>query len=180
MMKRTKILDSVRQGNFTSAQAKIMCRDARGNLKEGISVAKLNWTSCLSEWIHAMSQNSRDSWKSVNILKSWTLGHHKSPDIMRFEKDDGTFTMSDEEIIEILSKHFHKVYNSNVEIDWSILDELIQRKTYSSMNLPLSIIEFNKAILKLILHKAPGANGISPNVIKGLNDENKSHLFKDV
>ena len=86
--------------------------------------------------------------------------------------------MTDEEIVEILSKHFHRVFNSNVKIDWSVLDELIQRKTYSSMNLPLSKSEFNKAIIKLILHKAPGANGISPNTIKALNDENKSHLFK--
>ena len=61
MIIRTEILDSVRQGKFTSTQAKIMCRDARRNLKEGISVAKSNWTSCLSERIHAMSQNSRDS-----------------------------------------------------------------------------------------------------------------------
>ena len=116
--------------------------------------------------------------KAVNILKSWIQGHHKSPDIMRFEKDDGTFTVIDEEIVEILSKHFHTVFNSNVKIDWSVVDELIQRKTYSSMNLPLSKSEFNKAIIKLILHKSPGANGISPNAIKALNDENKSHLFK--
>ena len=61
MIKRTEILDSVRQGKFTSTQAKIMCRDARRNLKEGVSVVKSNWTSCLSERIHAMSQNSRDS-----------------------------------------------------------------------------------------------------------------------
>ena len=120
MIKRTEILDSVRQGKITSTQTKIMCRDARKNLKEGISVAKSNWTSCLSERIHAMSQNSRDSWKAVNILKSWIQGHHKSPDIMIFEKDDGTFTVADEEIVEILSKHFHTVFNSNVKIDWSV------------------------------------------------------------
>ena len=69
---------------------------------------------------------------------------------MRFEKDDGTFTVSDEENVEILSKHFHTVFNSNVKIDWSVLDELIQRKTYSSMNLPLSKSEFNKAIIHIV------------------------------
>ena len=128
MIKRTETLDSVRQGKFTSAQAKMMCRDARRNLKEGTFVAKSNWTSCLFERIHAMSQNSRDSWKAVNILKRWIQGHHKSPDIMRFEKDDGTFTVTDEEIVEILSKHFHTVFNSNVKIDWSVLDELYKER----------------------------------------------------
>ena len=97
---------------------------------------------------------------------------------MRFKKADDTYTETDEENLEVLSTHFTKVFNSNVKIDWSVLDELIKRKTYSSMNLPLSKNEFNKAIIKLILHKAPGANGISPNAIKALNDENKSHLFK--
>ena len=100
MIKRTEILDSVRQGKFTSTQPKMMCRDTRRNLKEGISVAKSNWKSCLSEKNHAMSQNSRDSWKAINILKSWKQSHHKSLDIIRFEKDDGTFTVSDEEIIK--------------------------------------------------------------------------------
>ena len=33
-------------------------------------------------------------------------------------------------------------------------------------------------INKLTLHKAPGLNGISPNVIKVLNEENKKVLFQ--
>ena len=36
--------------------------------------------------------------------------------------------MTDEEIVEILSKHFHTVFNSNVKIDWSVLDELYKER----------------------------------------------------
>ena len=43
---------------------------------------------------------------------------------MRFIKEDDNFTGTDEEVVEILATHFHKVYNSNIEIEWSVLDDL--------------------------------------------------------
>lgn len=36
---------------------------------------------------------------------------------MRFAKEDGNCTGSDEENIMILGKHFQKLYNSDVEVD---------------------------------------------------------------
>ena len=38
--------------------------------------------------------------------------------------------------------------------------------------------EFNVAIKKLTLHKATGLNGVSPNAIKALDDDNKLILFR--
>ena len=46
------------------------------------------------------------------------------------------------------------------------------------MNLPLSLYEFEQVIRKLILHKAPISNEVSPNAIKELNEENRMFLFK--
>ena len=125
-----------------------------------------------------MARNHKDSWKAVNTLKEWIQGHHKTPDIMRVVKEDGSFTGTDEEIVDILAHHFYKVYNSNVEIEWSVLDDLNQKPARSDMNLPLSLFEFENAIRKLILHKAPGDNGVSPNAIKALNKENRLFLFQ--
>ena len=39
-------------------------------------------------------------------------------------------------------------------------------------------MEFNQAIKRIILHKAPGLNGVSPNAIKALDDENRNVLFE--
>ena len=97
---------------------------------------------------------------------------------MRFTKEDGSLTRTDEKFVEILAKHFHKVYNSNVEIEWSVLDDLKQKPIRADMNLPLSLYEFEQAIRKMILHKAPGSNGVSSNSIKALNEENRIFLFK--
>ena len=178
MVNRAKILDIIRQGKYSTTQAKIMCKDANKNLKDIISIAKANWTYPLAERIHEMARNPKDSWKAVNTLKEWMQGHHKSPDIMRFIKEDGSFVGTDEEVVEILAKHFHKVYNSNVEIEWSVLDYLKQKPILSDMNLPLSLYKFKQAIRKLILHKAPASNRVSPNAIKALNEKNRMFLFK--
>ena len=97
---------------------------------------------------------------------------------MRFTKEDDSLTRTDGKFVEILAKHFHKVYNSNVEIEWSVLDDLKQKPIRADMNLPLSLYEFEQAIRKLILHKAPGSNGVSSNSIKALNEENRIFLFK--
>ena len=53
-----------------------------------------------------MLQNPKDSWQAITTLKEGILGHHKSPDIMRFANEDGTFSTSDEEVVNLLSKYF--------------------------------------------------------------------------
>ena len=90
---------------------------------------------------------------------------------MQFVIDDDAFINSNEVNINIQSKNFHKVYNSNVEVDWSILDDLKQELIYSDTNTPLSLFEFSLAIKKLILHTAPGLIGVSSNAFK-------SYLFR--
>ena len=52
--------------------------------------------------------------------------HHKSPDIIRFSNKDGTFTTIDEVKVKVLSKKFDDVYNGDVSIDWSVLEEVFK------------------------------------------------------
>ena len=44
----------------------------------------------------------------------------------------------------------------------------------------MSFYEFKEAIKKLVLHKDPGINGVSPNAIKALNHDNKKSCLKYV
>ena len=87
-----------------------------------------------------MSYFPKDVWSAVNKLKDWIQGHHVTPNIMRFKKADDTYTETDEEKLEVLSTHFTKVFNSNVNIDWSILTEIKQKLNYSIMNSVLQLI----------------------------------------
>ena len=56
-----------------------MCKDAKKNLKDIISIAKANLTSHLAERINEMARNSKYSWKAVNTLKEWIQGTIKHP-----------------------------------------------------------------------------------------------------
>ena len=46
---------------------------------------------------------------------------------MRFKLKNNEFTTTDEEKVEVLKNHFHKVFNSKVDIDWNIMNELVQK-----------------------------------------------------
>ena len=149
-----------------------MYRSANKNLQDAIAVAKSNWISKLADKIHQMSESSKDLWKAVKTLKNWIHEYHEEPNTMIFKNSDGTFTTTDSEKMFKLKTHFHTVYNSKVMIDWDRLKELEHKSSRDDLGLPLSYLEFLDAIKKFILHKAGGLNGISPNAIKALNEEN--------
>ena len=55
--------------------------------------------------------------------------------------------------------------------------ELDNKSTKEDFELPLSYSEFLNAIKKFTHHKTAGLNGIPPNTIKALNEENRRTLF---
>ena len=55
--------------------------------------------------------------KGVNIFKEWIQGHHKAPDVIRFKKEDGSFTETDKEVTQVLVKYLYDVFNSDDKID---------------------------------------------------------------
>ena len=125
-----------------------------------------------------MSHFLKDARSVVNKLKEWIQGHHVTPNITRFKKDDETYTETDEEKLEILSTHFEKVFNSDVNIDWSILSEINQKPVFKIIDITLQFNKFTFLINKLTLHRAAVKNCISPNAIKALDKENKTFLFE--
>ena len=43
---------------------------------------------------------------------------------MKFQTSDNSFTATGLENIVILTDHFTRVFNSNVNVDWSVLEDL--------------------------------------------------------
>ena len=78
----------------------------------------------------------------------------------------------------MLSTHFEKVFNSDVNIDWSILSGIKQKPVFKIIDTTLQFNEFSFAINELTLHRAASENGISPNAIKTLDKENRAFLFE--
>ena len=160
MDKKSKVLDSIRQNKFPESQAKLKTKEGRQNFKNGIILAKTKWSNHLTKRIHDVSANPRYSWKGVSILKEWIKRRHTLPDITRFKKENGSFIETDEEVTKGLAKHFHDVFNSDIKIDWSVLDEFEQRTVFINIFSSLSYAKFSTANKKLTLHKVPGLNRI--------------------
>ena len=60
-----------------------------------------------------------------------------TPDIMRLKTSNGSFTSNDAENVSILSAHFTKVFNSAVNIDWTVLENLKDKIMDMSLMNPL-------------------------------------------
>ena len=57
-------------------------------------------------------------------LKEWIQDHHQNSDNIWYVKDDDIFTGLDKKNVDILSKYFHKIYNSTIKVAWSVLDDM--------------------------------------------------------
>ena len=78
---------------------------------------------------------------------------------------------------KILHALYH-ILNRFSNEDLNACDEIKTRPPVSSMDKRLTFAAFASAIKSMKWHSAPGLNGISPNVIKSLNDQKKRCLYK--
>ena len=115
------------------------------------------------------------TWEIIPKIKEWLQGYHKTPTIFRLKKGDNSFTETNSEVVELLSTFFHSVYNREIDIDWGVLKEIKNKPTLNYLDVLISFFEFKEAVKKLVLHKSPGLNGVSPNAIKALNIENQKN-----
>ena len=59
-----------------------------------------------------------------------------------------------------------------------MLKDVKDKPIDTSLNEPLTFVEFKNAIKKLSIHKAPTLNGVSSNALKALDDDNTMILFE--
>ena len=93
---------------------------------------------------------------------------------MRMRLPNGELATTDAENTYIFGPHFHRVFNNHIPIDWYVLDKINQREVMDELDQPISWDEINKSTTKLANDKAPGLNGVPPNVFKALGDANLS------
>ena len=146
-------------------------------VKDAIELAKSVWTTHLAKQIHNMSGDPKTTWAGVKKLQACISGHHTTPTNPQFYNKNHTLATSDKENIEILSKFFEKIYNSETKVDFSILDDITQQPPLTGIGTPITYDEFHTAINKLTSGKAPGLNGVTTDALKALDDHNKQTLF---
>ena len=124
-----------------------------------------------------MDFNPGVAWESVKLLSKGQSAHHKKPKTMAFRRSDGSLAQNDEEQMEVLETHFQKVFNNKREVKFETLNSVLQRDIMHDQDRDVSFDEFEKALDGLANNKAAGENGVSPNAIKALNDENRRYIF---
>ena len=178
----------IKQGNDVLYEAKTnggndefmkqQCRYARSDVKNAVEVAKGRWMEHLVNDVKNINLNPRRAWDKIKLLSDGHKGHHAKTNSMKFRDDDGNVAVSDKDNANVALEIFNKVLNRDVNVVWNYVRSRRNKSRVDKLAEPLSWKEFNCAIDKLTWHKEPELNGTSPNLIKALNNHNRSLLFR--
>ena len=119
-----------------------------------------------------MNFNPRLAWQSAYFLDDGDSAHIKNVTNYSLRKPDGELTKKGDEAAKIWEPHFEKVYNNEREVNWSVLDDINQREKVHNLDDDITRPEFDNALDGLVNLKAPGENGVPPDIIKSLKGEN--------
>eukprot|EP00978_Attheya_sp_CCMP212_P004158 scaffold9027_cov61-Attheya_sp.AAC.6 len=152
-------------------KAKVKLNEARRNLKLKISEAKKAWHEKRAKEVHDMQFNQKKAWLAIREIQAGMSGHHTTQSDIKMRKADGNLATSDSDNADVMGEHFTKVFNNHRPIDTSVLDELNQRPIIEELGNPPTEAEFDKALRNIANGKSPGESGITPEALKGLDDE---------
>ena len=79
--------------------------------------------------------------------------------------------------MEVLEPHFIKVLNVKQPVKFKILERIPQRETMHENDRDISYPEFEEALEGLTNNKAAGENGVPPNAVKALKNENRGRVY---
>ena len=175
--RRNCLLSRARASKGCDEVLKQQCRDAKSDLKDAVAVAKGRWIEHLVDKISQIKMNPKEAWDNIKFLSNGFGGHHVVKKSLKFRGRDGKIAITDRENALLAGEHFTKVFNRDARVDWDHVDRTIQKEILISLAAPLTFGEFVLAIEKLCWHKSPGKNGVSPNMIKALDEANRRVLF---
>jgi hypothetical protein len=98
----------------------------------------------------------------------------KSKKTVCFRMKNGKLATTDKENMEVAAAHFHKVYNNQKDKP-NVLDKLSNRDIVENVDTIPTFTEFNKDLDNLANDKALGKNGVTPNLLKALDQD--IHMF---
>ena len=138
---------------------------------------KGNWIKNMVNKIGDFTLNLKEAWDNIKLLKEGFQSHYHEKKSMKFRNEQGKIAISDTENVRLADEHFTKVFNRDAEVDMDYIHQTPRKATLFELANSISFVEFIQAVDKLTWHKSPGINGVSPNMIKTLDDENKYVLY---
>ena len=124
-----------------------------------------------------MQYTPKEVWQSVRVITGGDTIHNASRTIMWMRLPNGKLVTTDAENASIFGPHFDRVFNNHIPIDWTVLESIKQRYMMEELDPRISWDEIKKSTTKLVNEKAPGINGVPPNVFKAINDKNLTWIL---
>ena len=104
--------------------------------------------------------------------------HHRTFHPTNFKYKNNTEAKNDNENAEILNTHFNSLFNSQVQVNFAVLNNLPQCETRHELGEKLTSTEVKKAINSMPYDKSPGQSGLSTDIIKNLPPRAFNHFVK--
>jgi hypothetical protein len=148
-------------------------REARHHLLREKRKAKRKWQYQYAEKCRKKDfiLNPKEAWSMVFKLMEGYQKHHRISIPKNFKSKTGIEAKNDTDNATILGEHFHSLFNSQVQIDITVLDELRQHEIIHELGNPPTFNEVKSAISSMKFDKAPGLTGLTTDMIKSLPNE---------
>ena len=148
-------------------------REARHHLLREKRKAKRQWQYAYASKCkkNDFAINPKEAWDMVFKLMEGFQKHHHTYLPANFKNKKGIEAKTDNDNADILNSHFHSLFNSDVQVDLSVLDEIPQHDVRHEFSDPPTAKEVKSAIASMAYEKAPGQSGVTTDMIKCLTPE---------
>ena len=113
----------------------------------------------------------KEAWDMVFKLMEGFQKHHHTYLPANFKNKKGIEAKTDSDNANILNSHFHSLFNSDVQVDPSVLDEIPQHAVKTELGVLPTAKEVKSAIASMAYEKAPGQSGVTTDMLKSLTPE---------
>ena len=111
------------------------------------------------------------------LMEGFTKHHHMYHPT-NFKYKNGIEAKNDNENAEILNIHFNSLFNSQVQADFTVLNNLPQYEIKHDLGKKPTPTEVQKAINSMPYDKSPGQLGLSTDMIKNLSPRAFNYYVK--
>ena len=155
-------------------------REARHHLLREKRKAKRQWQLAYAARCKKKDfcVHPKEAWQMVFRLMEGFQKHHRVYLPRNFKTKNGVEAKNDQDNATILNQHFHSLFNSNVQVDPPVLNNLPQHPIQHHLGNKPTKQEVKNAISDMSYDKAPGQSGVTTDMIKNLPDEAFEYYVK--
>ena len=122
----------------------------------------------------------KEAWSMIFKLMEGFQSHHRNYLPSNFRSKNGIEAKNDTDNAQILNAHFQSLFNSEVQIDPTVLNNLPQQNIAHDLGNVPTAHDIKKAIAKMSYDKAPGQSGLTTDMIKNLPPEALNFLIQRI